>query len=194
MDVNEVLLPGVGLRYEFVNHDGDRVGVVAQRSGDFELFATVFFLAPGLSGASSPSSSSAWPVPHRTASEPGHHVCDAPRRLRAHPHPLRPHPSPGPAARRCREARCPAPRSAPSVTLSRSPYHCATVPPHHRTTAPPHHRTTAPPHQDSARDAATARRRGRTDAEPSTPTPRPRATLAGVVGVPRTEARPRRLA
>ncbi|MEV7061708.1 hypothetical protein AB0N97_02720 [Streptomyces collinus] len=29
--------PGVGLRYEFVNHEGDRVGVVAQRSGDFEL-------------------------------------------------------------------------------------------------------------------------------------------------------------
>ncbi|GAA3494664.1 cation:proton antiporter regulatory subunit [Streptomyces prasinosporus] len=37
MDVNEVLLPGVGLRYEFVNHEGDRVGVVAQRSGEFEL-------------------------------------------------------------------------------------------------------------------------------------------------------------
>jgi len=37
MDVNEVLLPGVGLRYEFVNHEGDRIGVVAQRSGDFEL-------------------------------------------------------------------------------------------------------------------------------------------------------------
>jgi TrkA domain protein len=37
MDINEVLLPGVGLRYEFVNHEGDRIGVVAQRSGDFEL-------------------------------------------------------------------------------------------------------------------------------------------------------------
>ncbi|MFC7908919.1 cation:proton antiporter regulatory subunit [Streptomyces nigra] len=37
MDVNEVLLPGVGLRYEFVNHEGDRIGVVAQRSGAFEL-------------------------------------------------------------------------------------------------------------------------------------------------------------
>jgi TrkA domain protein len=37
MDVNEVLLPGVGLRYEFVNHEGDRIGVIAQRSGDFEL-------------------------------------------------------------------------------------------------------------------------------------------------------------
>ncbi|MET9395315.1 cation:proton antiporter regulatory subunit [Streptomyces sp. NPDC006624] len=37
MDVNEVLLPGVGLRYEFVNHEGDRVGVIAQRSGEFEL-------------------------------------------------------------------------------------------------------------------------------------------------------------
>ncbi|SDC21509.1 cation:proton antiporter regulatory subunit [Actinokineospora iranica] len=38
MDVNEVLLPGVGLRYEFVNRDGDRVGVVARRGGDFEVF------------------------------------------------------------------------------------------------------------------------------------------------------------
>ncbi|WP_121750987.1 cation:proton antiporter regulatory subunit [Streptomyces sp. E2N166] len=37
MDVNEVLLPGVGLRYDFVNQDGDRIGVVARRSGDFEL-------------------------------------------------------------------------------------------------------------------------------------------------------------
>ncbi|MCK8433543.1 cation:proton antiporter regulatory subunit [Streptomyces sp. D2-8] len=37
MDVNEVLLPGVGLRYEFVNRDGDRVAIVARRSGDFEL-------------------------------------------------------------------------------------------------------------------------------------------------------------
>ncbi|MBN0043740.1 cation:proton antiporter regulatory subunit [Streptomyces actuosus] len=37
MDVNEVLLPGVGLRYEFVNQDGDRIGVVVRRSGDFEL-------------------------------------------------------------------------------------------------------------------------------------------------------------
>lgn len=37
MDVNEVLLPGVGLLYEFVNLEGDKVGVVARRSGDFEL-------------------------------------------------------------------------------------------------------------------------------------------------------------
>ena len=37
MDVNEVLLPGVGVRYEFTNHDGDRIGVVARRSGEFEL-------------------------------------------------------------------------------------------------------------------------------------------------------------
>ncbi|WP_229820901.1 MULTISPECIES: TrkA C-terminal domain-containing protein [Streptomyces] len=37
VDVNEVLLPGVGLRYEFTNHEGERVGVVAQRSGEFEL-------------------------------------------------------------------------------------------------------------------------------------------------------------
>ncbi|MER7515612.1 cation:proton antiporter regulatory subunit [Streptomyces sp. NPDC126499] len=37
MDVTEVLLPGVGLRYEFTSHRGDRVGVVARRTGDFEL-------------------------------------------------------------------------------------------------------------------------------------------------------------
>jgi TrkA domain protein len=37
MDVDEVLLPGVGLRYEFTNQDGDRIGVIARRSGDFEL-------------------------------------------------------------------------------------------------------------------------------------------------------------
>ncbi|WP_257003606.1 hypothetical protein [Streptomyces sp. SA15] len=37
MDVTEVLLPGVGLRYEFTNHEGDLVGVVAERTGDFEL-------------------------------------------------------------------------------------------------------------------------------------------------------------
>jgi TrkA domain protein len=37
MDVNEVLLPGVGLRYEFTNHEGARVGVIARRSGEFEL-------------------------------------------------------------------------------------------------------------------------------------------------------------
>jgi TrkA domain protein len=37
MDVKEVLLPGVGLRFEFENHDGDRIGVVARRTGDFEI-------------------------------------------------------------------------------------------------------------------------------------------------------------
>ncbi|MGW0366122.1 cation:proton antiporter regulatory subunit [Streptomyces sp. NPDC002990] len=37
MDVTEVLLPGVGLRYEFTNHRGDLIGVVARRTGDFEL-------------------------------------------------------------------------------------------------------------------------------------------------------------
>ncbi|MBU3750408.1 MAG: cation:proton antiporter regulatory subunit [Mycobacterium sp.] len=38
MDVNETLLPGVGLRYEFDNADGDRIGVIAHRKGDFEVF------------------------------------------------------------------------------------------------------------------------------------------------------------
>jgi len=37
MDVKEVLLPGVGLRYEFEIREGDRIGVIAQRMGDFEV-------------------------------------------------------------------------------------------------------------------------------------------------------------
>lgn len=37
MDVKEVLLPGVGLRFEFDNRDGDRIGVVVRRTGDFEV-------------------------------------------------------------------------------------------------------------------------------------------------------------
>jgi K+:H+ antiporter subunit KhtT len=37
MDVREVLLPGVGLRYEFDISDGDRIGVIARRTGDFEI-------------------------------------------------------------------------------------------------------------------------------------------------------------
>ncbi len=37
MDVKEVLIPGIGLRYEFKSHDGDRIGIVARRSGDFEI-------------------------------------------------------------------------------------------------------------------------------------------------------------
>jgi len=39
MDVSEVLLPGVGLRYEFTTADGQHIGVVARRSGDFEFVA-----------------------------------------------------------------------------------------------------------------------------------------------------------
>src|ERR1700758_4272436 len=37
MDVKEVLLPGVGLRYEFVSHKGDRIGIIARRGGDFDI-------------------------------------------------------------------------------------------------------------------------------------------------------------
>jgi K+:H+ antiporter subunit KhtT len=37
MDVKEVLLPGVGLRYEFTSHQGDRVGIIARRGGDFDV-------------------------------------------------------------------------------------------------------------------------------------------------------------
>ncbi|MCB0933955.1 MAG: cation:proton antiporter regulatory subunit [Mycobacterium sp.] len=38
MDIKEIRLPGVGLRYEFANHDGDRIAVIAHRGGDFEVF------------------------------------------------------------------------------------------------------------------------------------------------------------
>ena len=35
--VNEIPLPGIGVRYEFVTHDGRRIGVVHHRSGVREL-------------------------------------------------------------------------------------------------------------------------------------------------------------
>lgn len=35
--VKEVLLPGVGLRYEFTSKKGERIGIVARRSGDFDV-------------------------------------------------------------------------------------------------------------------------------------------------------------
>lgn len=38
MDIKETRLPGVGLRYEFANRDGDRIAVIARRGGDFEVF------------------------------------------------------------------------------------------------------------------------------------------------------------
>lgn len=38
MDIRETRLPGVGLRYEFANRDGDRIAVIARRGGDFEVF------------------------------------------------------------------------------------------------------------------------------------------------------------
>jgi TrkA domain protein len=37
MDVIEVLLPGVGLRYEFTTATGARIGVIAHRDGHFEV-------------------------------------------------------------------------------------------------------------------------------------------------------------
>ena len=37
MDVKETLLPGVGLCFEFQNRDGERLGIVARRRGDFEV-------------------------------------------------------------------------------------------------------------------------------------------------------------
>ena len=35
--VNEVRLPGIGVRYEFVTEDGSRVGVIHHRTGEREL-------------------------------------------------------------------------------------------------------------------------------------------------------------
>jgi TrkA domain protein len=37
MDVNETLLPGIGVRYEFKSQDGDLIGVIRRRNGDFEI-------------------------------------------------------------------------------------------------------------------------------------------------------------
>lgn len=37
VDIKEVLLPGIGLRYEFDCRCGDRIGIIARRSGDFEV-------------------------------------------------------------------------------------------------------------------------------------------------------------
>lgn len=38
-DVEETLLPGVGVRYEFVTDDGDRIGVLVHHGGRRDLFA-----------------------------------------------------------------------------------------------------------------------------------------------------------
>ena len=37
MDVTETLLPGVGIRYEFVTATGSRVGVIARRAGQVDM-------------------------------------------------------------------------------------------------------------------------------------------------------------
>jgi TrkA domain protein len=37
VDVKEVLLPSIGVRYEFTSHDGERIGIIARRSGDFDV-------------------------------------------------------------------------------------------------------------------------------------------------------------
>lgn len=38
-DVEETLLPGVGVRYEFVTGDGERIGVLVHHGGQRDLFA-----------------------------------------------------------------------------------------------------------------------------------------------------------
>ncbi len=55
MDVKEVLLPGVGLRYEFTDHKGDRIGIIARRSGDFD----VVVLSTDVEGYHQPAGSAA---------------------------------------------------------------------------------------------------------------------------------------
>ena len=37
MDVTEVMLPGVGVRYEFTAASGHQVGIVARRDGEFDV-------------------------------------------------------------------------------------------------------------------------------------------------------------
>jgi TrkA domain protein len=37
VDVNEVLLPSIGVRYEFTSHHGERIGIIARRGGAFEV-------------------------------------------------------------------------------------------------------------------------------------------------------------
>lgn len=32
-----MLLPSIGVRYEFTSHDGERIGIIARRSGDFDV-------------------------------------------------------------------------------------------------------------------------------------------------------------
>jgi len=37
VDIKEVLLPSIGVRYEFTSHAGERIGIIARRSGEFEI-------------------------------------------------------------------------------------------------------------------------------------------------------------
>jgi TrkA domain protein len=37
MDVKEVLLPSMGVRYEFTSQHGERIGIIARRGGYFEV-------------------------------------------------------------------------------------------------------------------------------------------------------------
>ena len=40
MDVKEVLLPSMGVRYEFTSNHGERIGIIARRGGYFEVVLT----------------------------------------------------------------------------------------------------------------------------------------------------------
>ena len=50
MEVRETKLPGVGLRYEFENRDGERIAVIALRGGDFECSSAPFPVTPTAPG------------------------------------------------------------------------------------------------------------------------------------------------
>lgn len=39
-DIEETMLPGVGVRYEFITSDGDQIGVLVRHNGRRELFST----------------------------------------------------------------------------------------------------------------------------------------------------------
>ena len=40
MDIDETMLPGVGIRYEFTTRHGDRMGLIAYRDGKVDLLAS----------------------------------------------------------------------------------------------------------------------------------------------------------
>ncbi|MFJ8962577.1 hypothetical protein ACIRG5_24625 [Lentzea sp. NPDC102401] len=96
MDVNDVLLPGVGPRHEFTNAPGDQIGMVALAElVSVPAFAAAFFLATGFPASRLACRTSRRRRPHRTRRvlgrdhEPGRRLQPGPRsggdRLRPRP-------------------------------------------------------------------------------------------------------------